>query len=710
MMATELQAQCCQDQSSPAEFHSSASDSDSQSTPSGELAEVTITGAETQRRLQDTAKPLTILDRSEIEAINPPTIFDVLETVPGLSVARSGGLEGQISLRGFNSNYYHSPLFFDGDRFKGRNTLEYLLLEPEDIQQVEVIRGPAAEAYGSEAVGGVVLIRSARSDPLTGPLRLTNGSESLGFASVNDEVQVHADIAGGGHGFGARLSVSGRDAGDYDTPKGVARNSAYKTGNVAADVTYQLGASQELEVSAREITVSAERAGGLGGAPGYPYVRLRDELQAQMGRLAYIGDFTQGLVRHVSADLFVDNFNGVIPSTNTATPGQTVNSTSYVVGPLLIGGNLLGVIPWGEGSSTLGVDFFDERRPDGSQSASSVITDGAGGATSESVKPRTQTTPGDTQLNVGVFSDNRWSPSSAFTVTAGARFDYFDTQAGTSPVLVQVLQPLYAQNTDRANVAATASLGLQYQLSPSLAVVGDFGNVFRMPSDTELFSTSLQGAGYALPNPALRPEHGESVEGGLRSHSGVLTASLTVYYSRYRDFVETVPITYMGTQSTQPQNVQRVALEGTEGDVNVALGGGLVAYGSFSYTHATDLGSGEPLAYIAPLNGLAGLRLRSSEHLAVHAEVEWAIAKTRIDPAQEYPTNGYTVANAGGELSLKPYAPALGNTQIILTINNIFNAAYRAGATYANVAYPESMTNPLIEPGRNVHLMLRHQF
>jgi outer membrane cobalamin receptor len=155
---------------------------------------LTVVGTRLADRVGDTAKPTTFIDRARIDELNPSTIFDVLDTVPGLSIARSGGLEGQISLRGFNSNYYHSPLFIDGDRFKGRNTLEYLLLEPEDIERVEVIRGPAAEAYGSEAVGGVVLINTRHAAPQDGAFEVTGGGQSLGFASVNDEVQAHGDV------------------------------------------------------------------------------------------------------------------------------------------------------------------------------------------------------------------------------------------------------------------------------------------------------------------------------------------------------------------------------------------------------------------------------------------------------------------------------------------------------------------------------------
>jgi hemoglobin/transferrin/lactoferrin receptor protein len=352
-------------------------------------------------------------------------------------------------------------------------------------------------------------------------------------------------------------------------------------------------------------------------------------------------------------------------------------------------------------------------RPAGSQSEKKTTKyDASGNVTSVSVVPRSQSRPGDNQANVGLFADNIWNPGKQWTVTLGGRADLFQTDTGTSPVLDPVLAPLYAAHASRTTVAETGSLGVIYHWSPDLDLVGNVGNVFRMPSDTELFTSGVQGTGYSLPNPALKPERGEAFEGGFRLHRNGLSANVTAYYDLYRDFVETVPVTYMGLPSTQSQNVQRVELKGVEGDFDARLSEMVSFYGNFTYTRATDLMADKPLAYIAPLHGIAGLRYTpEGENYSLHAAVDWSVAKTRIDPSQEYPTGSYGVIDIGGEVSLDPYAgPALKNTRLIVTIDNLLNAAYRSGATYASMAYPESMTNPLLEPGRNLTVTLRHRF
>ncbi len=679
------------------------------------VEEITVTAVRRSQRVNDTAKPISFIDRQQIEALNPATIFDVLQTVPGLSIARSGGIEGQISLRGFNSNNYHSPLFIDGDRFKGRNTLEYLLLEPEDIEKIEVIRGPAAEAYGSEAVGGVVNLTTFHPAPLDGPFRLTGGGTAFSYATVNNAFMAHGDAEGGGGGFGFRGALNARHAGSYDTPEGVAHNSDYKDIGGSMNLAYALSDAEKLELSGRVEGVTAGRAGGIGGAPGYPIVIQRDDtLQARMGRLAYSGDYSDSIFSHIDADVFIDDFYGKIPSANFGTPNKASYSTSYVVGPTTAGGNALGTIPWAGGSMTVGTDFFYEMRPNGSQGFKQTVTYFPNGQVDTiSTTPRQQTTPGSTQANVGLFVDNVWNPSPQWTITASGRLDWFGTDTGTSPVIAPALAPLYRQNASTDTEAATGSIGVIYHLTRVVDLVGTFGNLFRMPSDTELFSASVQGAGYSLPNPALRPERGTWFEGGFRLHfDDGSNLSFTGYYDRYRDFVQTVPVIFDGTSSTQPQNVARAETEGVEAEGKWQIDPAFNLFGNITYTRATDLIKNIPLAYIAPLHGRIGVQyVPEAIGYSLMASMDWATSKTRIDPTQEYPTDGYAVFNLSAQLMLGDLVePQLGDTRLIVSVDNVFDAAYRSAATYANVAYAESMTNPLLEPGRSFTFTLRHRF
>ena len=132
-----------------------------------------LTEPKTTRQI---TQSISVVERGQIEQTSPTGLLDVLSSVPGVSVARSGGIGGQIYLRGFSSNSFRSPLFIDGDRFRGRNTLQLNWFAPEEIERVEVIRGPASVVFGSEALTGLVnvITRSPTGNP-NGPFRFTGG-------------------------------------------------------------------------------------------------------------------------------------------------------------------------------------------------------------------------------------------------------------------------------------------------------------------------------------------------------------------------------------------------------------------------------------------------------------------------------------------------------------------------------------------------------
>ena len=83
-----------------------------------------------------------------------------------------------------------SPLYIDGDRLHGRNTLQYQYFAPEEIERVEVIRGPASVLYGSDALTGLVnMIMRHPQIEMTGPVRPTGGGVSVGYGTARALLQ-----------------------------------------------------------------------------------------------------------------------------------------------------------------------------------------------------------------------------------------------------------------------------------------------------------------------------------------------------------------------------------------------------------------------------------------------------------------------------------------------------------------------------------------
>lgn len=130
---------------------------------------ISVYASRQARPVSDTLTSVTVLDRAAIDAAQVRDLPALLQQVPGVTVLRQGG-RGQTSsifIRGGKSG--HTLVLLDGVRI-GAATLGYqsLAMVPlEQVEKIEIIRGPKAALYGSDALGGVIAISSRRSDHLT---------------------------------------------------------------------------------------------------------------------------------------------------------------------------------------------------------------------------------------------------------------------------------------------------------------------------------------------------------------------------------------------------------------------------------------------------------------------------------------------------------------------------------------------------------------
>jgi vitamin B12 transporter len=124
------------------------------------LDTITVTGTGTERRLEDSLASVTVIDRAEIERRQAQSVQDVLRGVPGVSIANNGGLGKSTSvfLRGTESD--HVLVLIDGVRAGSATlgTTSFQDLPIDQIERIEIVRGPRSSLYGSEAVGGVIQI------------------------------------------------------------------------------------------------------------------------------------------------------------------------------------------------------------------------------------------------------------------------------------------------------------------------------------------------------------------------------------------------------------------------------------------------------------------------------------------------------------------------------------------------------------------------
>lgn len=122
---------------------------------------------------------VTVLDRTEIEARQVPSLGELLATVPGMSVATAGppGQQTSAFLRGAESD--QTLLLWNGAELNSPyfGAVNWQFVPTEGADRVEVARGPYSALYGGNAVGGVVQLITGKSQRLA--LRLEGGDNNF---------------------------------------------------------------------------------------------------------------------------------------------------------------------------------------------------------------------------------------------------------------------------------------------------------------------------------------------------------------------------------------------------------------------------------------------------------------------------------------------------------------------------------------------------
>jgi vitamin B12 transporter len=126
--------------------------------PSTSLDEVVITATRTREPVTQLAVPVIVITRAAIEDALAGDAADLIASLPGIEIARTGG-PGQpatIFIRGTESN--HTAMLIDGVRINpgtiGGAAIQNIL--PESIERIEIVKGARSTLYGTDAIGGVI--------------------------------------------------------------------------------------------------------------------------------------------------------------------------------------------------------------------------------------------------------------------------------------------------------------------------------------------------------------------------------------------------------------------------------------------------------------------------------------------------------------------------------------------------------------------------
>jgi vitamin B12 transporter len=419
------------------------------------ISEVDVTARRVAETVDATLADVSVITRADIDASHAPDLLDLLRLTAGVDFYRTGGAGQQtnVFLRGTNAN--HVLVLIDGVRAASANTGAFAFenLPLDAVERIEIVRGPRASYWGSDAIGGVIQIFTRKLDRAHiaasyGSYRSADGSVGYG---ARDEaggfsVQVGARHVHGFSSTNSSICASPNDPYCIYNPD----DNGLQNHNFVAQADYKLG-SETLSGSAFRSVGTQSFDNGSSG-PGISHtldqaigVNLEGALMPGWSHRLALGTARE--------DIDTPAFSSAYRSTREQL-SWTNNFT------------------WSQMQQFVaGLDFNHDR-------GQSIDSSGFGAPYAAS------------RNNSGIFGGWR-ATSGAVDGEVSARYDH---------------------NSSFGN-AVSGSGALGYRLSDALRFTASYGTAFRAPTLNELYSPGY--GGYFAGNPDLDAERSRTAEVGL---------------------------------------------------------------------------------------------------------------------------------------------------------------------------------------------------
>jgi vitamin B12 transporter len=515
---------------------------------------IVITATRTNTPSNELGGSVSVVTGQELQLYNQASISESLRIVPGLVVAQTGGRGGitSVFVRGGKSDY--NKVLIDGVPVNAPGGLfDYASLTPENVDRIEVARGPRSALFGSDAMTSVIQLFTKRGSTSTPELELSGEGGSFGFHRETARLS----------GVAARLDYSASFG--FQSTGGRFENNDFINRSASSNFGFRVNEQIDLRVTSRMNNNTR-------GVPGPTAVLFRDpddrlkhhDIAVGAGLDWQTSSRWRQTARFVYSEFETHSFDPVAqdlarPDTPPAAPGSFVPdfAFSFADHERRAGFQYQSILALGaSGVITGGVDFEHER---------AVFT-----ADFSRVSP--------SRNNLGAYVQSQVSMRERLFVTAGVRVE---RNKGKVPEdLRAVLASLGSSAPAEAagfGVAANPKLAASLVLRPAKGgdVLGatriraSFGTGIKEPRLDEAFSPSP----FFVGNPALDPERATSFDLGASQELFNRRGSVDITYfdNRFRDIIIFTfdpltfgPIRLSDGRLTNLINLERASARGVE--------------------------------------------------------------------------------------------------------------------------------------------------
>lgn len=257
-------------------------------TPGYALPEIVVTASKWQEETTQVPQSMTVITRQEIEQRGTPFVLDLLRAQPDLNIAQNGGVGKTASflLRGGNSS--HVLVLVDGVKVNSPSTgaADLSGLLSDDIERIEIIKGPQSTLYGSEAMAGVIHIITRKG---SGRPRTDLHVEAGSF----DTYKASAGFSGGTSDANYRLTASWFDTDGISAARNGVEDDGYTNSSLSARFGVNPSAHTSLDLSLRYTHDRSEIDDEFGNGivvDNLNFIQKRDDYLAALSGAVYLSD------------------------------------------------------------------------------------------------------------------------------------------------------------------------------------------------------------------------------------------------------------------------------------------------------------------------------------------------------------------------------------------------------------------------------------
>ena len=703
------------------------------------LATTVISASRWNQNEADVSGKVRQLDSEWLDLRNPVTTADWLGSSGEVFVQKSQLGGGSPMIRGFSANRLLYSI--DGVRmntaiFRSGNLQQVISIDPFSLQNTEILFGPGAVMYGSDAIGGVMVFETLRPDHENQQLK---GNVVSRFSSAYSEETFHADFSYGKGKWAFVTSASYFDFGDLKMGKNKGQTSYLRNSYVERingidqEITNpnprkQIGTGYKQVNLMQKISFKASENSTIDYAFHYSstgdiprYDRL---IEKRDGKLRF-ARWDYGPQRWM-----MQQFNWKTTKSTKIYDQAKITAASQLFEESRIDRRMGNATQFERiekvQASSLNADFiktlFQSHFLNYGFEAVINQVDSKGKAvniSNQQVSAASARYPNSTWTSWAVYTNYaapispKWKMQSALRYNINGIDTDFTNNLNFYPLPVLQFKDNYH--------SLTGNFGFVYQADPSFSISPQLATGFRAPNVDDMGKIfDSQPGSLLVPNPQLRPEYAYNAELNLNKVLyGILKLDVTGYYTWLDKAMVRRPTTFNGqsellydgelSQLFSLQNAAFAEVKGIQAGFELALSRQLLLSSNYNWQKGIeelDDKSSSPSRHAAPAFGASKLRLHGKKGtLELSAQYSAAMPFEKM-PQEEIGKPAIYATDAQG----KPYSPSWMIINLAARIPITSTIQINAGIENLGDLQYRGYSSGIVSPGRNFQLSLKGTF